>query len=176
MKNKKSQTEVESFYAVKWNAGVLTLLDQRKLPEEVIYLDYISALDVADAISKMVVRGAPAIGIAAAYAVVLAAHSAYQSSSDNWRENIEEVLQTLTAARPTAVNLNWAVSKMREKFKTIKGNPVEHLEELAMKIHHDDITANHEMGRLGAELIEPNSNVITHCNAGAWQQEGMARL
>ena len=167
MKNKKSQTEVESFYAVKWDAGVLTLLDQRKLPEEVIYLDYISALEVADAISKMVVRGAPAIGIAAAYAVVLAAHSAYLSSSDNWRENIEEVLKTLTAARPTAVNLNWAVSKMREKFKTIKGNPVEHLEDLAMKIHHDDITANHEMGRLGAELIEPNSNVITHCNAGA---------
>ena len=167
MKNKKSQTEVESFYAVKWNAGVLTLLDQRKLPEEVIYLDYTSALDVADAISKMVVRGAPAIGIAAAYAVVLAAHSAYQSSPDNWRENIEKVLQTLTSARPTAVNLNWAVSKMREKFKTIKGNPVEHLEDLAMKIHHDDITANHEMGRLGAELIEPNSNVITHCNAGA---------
>ncbi len=167
MKNKKSQTEVESFYAVKWNAGVLTLLDQRKLPEEVIYLDYTSALDVADAISKMVVRGAPAIGIAAAYAVVLAAHSAYQSSPDNWRENIEKVLQTLTAARPTAVNLNWAVSIMREKFKTIKGNPVEHLQDLAMKIHHDDITANHEMGRLGAELIEPNSNVITHCNAGA---------
>ena len=85
MKNKKSQTEVESFYAVKWNAGVLTLLDQRKLPEEVIYLDYTSALDVADAISKMVVRGAPAIGIAAAYAVVLAAHSAYPVSYTHLR-------------------------------------------------------------------------------------------
>jgi|TARA_B100000953_G_scaffold189653_1_gene156199 methylthioribose-1-phosphate isomerase len=167
LKNKKSQLQAESFYAVKWNAGVLTLLDQRKLPNEVIYHDYGSALGVADAISKMVVRGAPAIGIAAAYAVVLAARSAYQDSSSNWRNNIEEVLDVLSTARPTAVNLNWAISKMREKFETIKGNPETDLLNLAIKIHHDDIVANYEMGRLGAELIEPDSKVITHCNAGA---------
>ena len=167
MKDKKSQLQPESFYAVKWTAGVLTLLDQRKLPNEVIYRDYSSAVSVADAINKMVVRGAPAIGIAAAYAVVLAACSAYQDSPDKWRENVEEVLELLAAARPTAVNLNWAILKMREKFKTIEGDPENDLLDLATKIHHDDIAANHEMGRLGAELIKPNSKVITHCNAGA---------
>ena len=167
MKNKKSQQRTESFYAIKWNAGILTLLDQRKLPNEVIYHDYASALDIADAIKKMVVRGAPAIGIAAAYAVVLAARSAYQDSPNNWRNNIEEVLDILVAARPTAVNLGWAVSKMREKFKTIEGNPETILLDLAVKIHKDDIAANYEMGRLGTKLIGPNSNVITHCNAGA---------
>jgi methylthioribose-1-phosphate isomerase len=167
LKNKESGPQIETFSAVKWNAGVLTLLDQRKLPNEVIYLDYSSALDVADAIKEMVVRGAPAIGIAAAYAVVLAAHSAYQNSPDNWRENIEEALQVLVTARPTAINLNWAISKMRKQFSTIKGDPEAHLLDLAIKIHNDDIAANHEMGRLGTELINPDSKVITHCNAGA---------
>ena len=143
------------------------LLDQRKLPNEVVYLDYSSALDVANAIKEMVVRGAPAIGITAAYAVVLAAHSAYQNSPDNWREDIEEVLQALAAARPTAINLKWAISKMRKQFNTIDGEPGTQLLDLAIKIHNDDIAANHEMGRLGAELINPDSEVITHCNAGA---------
>ena len=167
MKNKKLQQQTGSFYAIKWNAGSLTLLDQRKLPNEVIYHDYTSALDIADAIKKMVVRGAPAIGITAAYAVVLAARSAYQDSPNNWRDTIEEVLDILVAARPTAVNLVWAVSKMREKFKIIEGNPETILLDLAVKIHKDDIAANYEMGRLGTKLIRPNSNVITHCNAGA---------
>ena len=167
MKDKKSQLQAESFYAVKWNAGVLTLLDQRKLPNEVIYRDYNSAISVADAINKMVVRGAPAIGIAAAYAVVLAASSAYQNSPSDWRKNVEEVLELLAASRPTAVNLNWAIMKMRQKFETIRGNPGNDLLDLAIKIHNDDITSNYEMGRLGSELIKPNSEVITHCNAGA---------
>ena len=119
MKNKESEPQIETFTAVKWNAGVLMLLDQRKLPNEVVYLDYSSVLDVANAIKEMVVRGAPAIGITAAYAVVLAARSAYQNSPDNWREDIEEVLQVLVAARPTAINLKWAISKMRKQFNTI---------------------------------------------------------
>ena len=167
MKNKESEPQIETFTAVKWNAGVLMLLDQRKLPNEVVYLDYSSALDVANAIKEMVVRGAPAIGITAAYAVVLAAHSAYQNSPDNWREDIEEVLQVLVAARPTAINLKWAISKMRKQFNMIDGDPETQLLDLAIKIHNDDIAANHEMGRLGAELINPDSEVITHCNAGA---------
>jgi len=168
LKDKKSQLrQTESFYAVKWNAGILTLLDQRKLPNEVVYRDYTSAVSVADAINQMVVRGAPAIGIAAAYAVVLAACSAYQDSPTNWRENVEKDLELLAAARPTAVNLNWAILKMREKFKTIEGNPENDLTNLAIKIHNEDIKANYEMARLGAELIKPNSKVVTHCNAGA---------
>ena len=167
MKNKKSNQQIESFSAVKWDAGNLILLDQRRLPNDVVYLRYDSIFDVAAAIKEMVVRGAPAIGITAAYAVVLAAISAYKDSPNSWRQNIEKGLQELAAARPTAVNLNWAIKKMRNEFHSIDGDPQEILLKLAIKIHNDDIAANHEMGRLGAELINPNSEVITHCNAGA---------
>ena len=157
----------EPFAAVKWDNGILTLLDQRKLPKESIYLDYDSATEVAAAIKEMIVRGAPAIGIAAAYAVVLAARSAYKTSQDNWREAIEEALEILSASRPTAVNLNWAISEMRKAFDSIEGDPEPALLELAIRIHDEDIAANHEMGRLGAEFIKPDSQIITHCNAGA---------
>ena len=167
MKNKKSNQQIESFSAVKWDAGNLILLDQRRLPNDVVYLRYDSIFDGSAAIKEMVVRGAPAIGITAAYAVVLAAISAYKDSPNSWRQNIEKGLQELAAARPTAVNLNWAIKKMRNEFHSIDGDPQEILLKLAIKIHNDDITANHEMGRLGAELINPNSEVITHCNAGA---------
>jgi len=157
----------ESFAAVKWDSGKLVLLDQRKLPGEIIYLDYDSASAVADAIKEMIVRGAPAIGIAAAYAVVLAARSAYQQSSDDWRKAIETELENLSASRPTAVNLNWAIVEMRKTFDSITGDPEAALLELAIRIHDEDIAANHEMGRLGAELINSGSEVVTHCNAGA---------
>jgi methylthioribose-1-phosphate isomerase len=157
----------ESFAAVQWNVGMLTLLDQRKLPHEIIYLDYDSADAVADAITDMVVRGAPAIGIAAAYAVVLAARAAFQESSDNWRAAIEPELDYLAEARPTAVNLHWAIAEMRKAFDSIEDDPEPVLLKVATRIHDEDIAANHEMGRLGAELIKPNSQVITHCNAGA---------
>lgn len=157
----------ESIAAVKWGNGTLTLLDQRLLPRESIYIDYDSATEVAIAIKKMIVRGAPAIGVAAAYAVVLAARSAYKASQDNWRETIETELEILSASRPTAVNLNWAIEEMRKAFDFIEGEPEPTLLELAIRIHDEDIAANHEMGRLGAELIKPDSQIITHCNAGA---------
>ena len=158
---------MENFAAVKWNAGMLTLLDQRRLPREKIYLDYDSPKAVADAITAMVVRGAPAIGIAAAYAVVLAVRKAYAEVGERWREVIEEDMQYLGEARPTAVNLSWAIDEMRENFAGVTGDPEPDLLKAAIKIHNDDIAANQEMGRLGATLIEPASEVVTHCNAGA---------
>lgn len=158
---------MSNFSPVKWNAGMLTLLDQRRLPKEKIYLDFDDMTEVADAISNMVVRGAPAIGITAAYAIVLAARKAYAAVGDRWREVIEKDLQYLAEARPTAVNLNWAIAEMRESFAGISGDPEEVLLAAASKIHADDVAANHEMGRLGAEFIKPNSHVVTHCNAGA---------
>jgi methylthioribose-1-phosphate isomerase len=162
-----SKNITESFAAVKWDDGKLILLDQRILPREIIYLDYDSASAVADAIKDMIVRGAPAIGIAAAYAVVLAARSAYQAASDNWRDVIEAELKILSDSRPTAVNLNWAIAEMRKAFESIEGEPEPVLLEMAIRIHDEDIAANHEMGRLGAELINSGSHVVTHCNAGA---------
>ncbi len=167
MNSNKSDYPDETFSAVKWDAGKLTLLDQRRLPGEITYLDYDSTPAVAIAIKDMVVRGAPAIGIAAAYAVVLAARSAWHNAADSWRESIETDLSTLAAARPTAVNLHWAITEMRKIFDGIEGAPEATLLERAKQIHAEDIAANHEMGRLGAELILPDSQVITHCNAGA---------
>jgi len=158
---------MDNFNAVKWKAGMLTLLDQRKLPKESIYLDYDDVKKVADAITDMVVRGAPAIGIAAAYGVVLGARKAYADHGNDWRDHIESDLQYLAEARPTAVNLHWAIKVMREYFSDIENDPEAILLAAAKKIHQDDIDANHEMGRLGASLIQPNSQVVTHCNAGA---------
>ena len=111
--------------------------------------------------------GAPAIGIAAAYAVVLAARSAWQDAGKSWREKIEADIEALAVARPTAVNLHWAIAEMRKVFDSIEGDPEPVLLESAIRIHDEDIAANHEMGRLGAELIMADSQVITHCNAGA---------
>ena len=162
-----SKNMSESFAAVKWDNGTLTLLDQRLLPRESIYIDYDSATEVAKAIKEMIVRGAPAIGVAAAYAVVLAARSAFKATQDNWRETIEAELQILSESRPTAVNLNWAIAEMRKTFDSIEGDPEPALTELAIKIHDEDIAANYEMGKLGAKFINPDSQIITHCNAGA---------
>ncbi len=146
---------------------MLTLLDQRRLPHEKIYLDYDDPRQVADAITAMVVRGAPAIGIAAAYAIVLAARQCYLASGADWTQSIEAELAYLAEARPTAVNLHWAIETMRQQFNDIDGDPEPVLLSAAITIHEQDIAANHEMGRLGAMLIEPGSQVITHCNAGA---------
>ncbi|MEM6998339.1 MAG: S-methyl-5-thioribose-1-phosphate isomerase [Pseudomonadota bacterium] len=157
----------EPFAAVKWHEGKLILLDQRKLPAEIIYIEYDSAKEVAKAIKEMIVRGAPAIGIASAYAVVLAARSAYKENQDNWREHINTELNLLSTSRPTAVNLNWAIAEMQKAFDAIEGNPETVLLKRAIQIHDEDIAANHEMGRLGAELINPDSQIVTHCNAGA---------
>ena len=159
--------KTESFAAVAWRAGRLRLLDQRRLPREIIYLDYDSAPAVAAAITSMVVRGAPAIGIAAAYAVTLAARAAWRKAHGAWRREIEADLNTLAAARPTAVNLRWAIEKMRRACPMIAGDPEPVLLALARQIHNDDIAANHEMGRLGAALLATESRVVTHCNAGA---------
>ncbi len=143
------------------------MLDQRLLPDQETYLRLETAQAVADAIRDMVVRGAPAIGIAAAYGVVLAAREAYQSDSKDWRINIESRLQQIAHARPTAVNLNWAIERMRGKFPEIDGDPEPDLLKEALTIHEEDIAANHCMGEFGAEIIKDTENVLTHCNAGA---------
>lgn len=153
--------------AVDWADGKLRLLDQRRLPESVEYLDYEQAPEVATAITDMVVRGAPAIGVTAAYAVVLAARSAYAQEKEDWRVAIKADLQLLAAARPTAINLHWALETMTSFFNAIEGDPEEPLLSEAIKIHDQDIAANKAMGDLGAEFIGDAQAVMTHCNAGA---------
>lgn len=153
--------------AVDWCDEKLRMLDQRVLPETVAYIEYSDATAVAEGIRQMVVRGAPAIGIAAAYGVVLAARAAYTQDAENWRSRIESDLKCLAQSRPTAVNLFWALKIMKARFASITGDPESELLSLAKKIHADDIAANQKMGDLGADLMELDSGVLTHCNAGA---------
>ncbi len=153
--------------AIIWQNDQLYLLDQRKLPQQHQLMALSSATSVAQAISDMVVRGAPAIGITAAYGVVLAAKAAYAADPNHWQTLIETDMQQLAQARPTAVNLVWALQRMRGYFAKISGNPVPSLLEEAQGIQQEDIDANRRMGDLGAALLPPDCQVLTHCNAGA---------
>jgi len=152
---------------VRWNNNTLQLLDQRILPDQINYLELNTVQAVADAIHDMVVRGAPAIGITAAYGVVIAARQRYSESSSDWKRLLEPDLELLFAARPTAVNLNWALQQMRQCLEDIETDPEHVLLAQAKRIHAEDIAANEKMGELGAALIEPDSGILTHCNAGA---------
>jgi len=154
--------------AVAWGGETLRLLDQRILPQTEVWLDYSNAATVAEAIQDMVVRGAPAIGVAAAFGVVLAARDAYARSAEAWKSDMTDDLALLANARPTAVNLFWALDRMAVKVAELSvADPVNALAAEAQAIHDEDVAANYLMGELGAELIEDRCAVLTHCNAGA---------
>ena len=150
-----------------WQDGHLRLLDQRLLPANETYNTYHDVSAVADAIRQMVVRGAPAIGITAAYGIVLAARHRYATNPQNWKHEIETDFKVLAASRPTAVNLFWAIDHMRSVLGTLQDDPGDALLAEAKQIHNADIAANRAMGELGASLLGENSQVITHCNTGA---------
>ena len=152
---------------VSWVNDAVEMLDQRQLPERENYIRLETCQEISRAIRDMTVRGAPAIGIAAAYGVVLAARQAVQADARGWRQVIEPLLQELAEARPTAVNLNWAITRMRRLFETLGDDPEAALLAEARAIHAEDVAANHRMGELGAGIIGRTEAVLTHCNAGA---------
>ena len=151
----------DSIRAVAYADGVLRLLDQRRLPFAEEYLDCRSAQDVAAAIRSLAVRGAPAIGIAAAWGVVLAARQGVA---------LDACITALRSARPTAVNLMWALDRMRARIAA--GADTAALEREARAIQDEDLAANRRMGVLGAALIAPGSGVLTHCNTGSLATAG----
>ncbi len=153
--------------AIVWRENALELLDQRLLPGVVHYQRLTTAADVAQAIREMVVRGAPAIGITAAYGVVLAARNRYAETPQSWKTRIGEDLAILIQSRPTAVNLNWAVQRMAQVMARLVGDPEQQLLAEAQAIHREDIAANRRMGQLGAALLGERGAVLTHCNAGS---------
>ena len=155
------------FHAVAWVDGKVAMLDQRLLPHKESVLEFDSCSAVADAIRLMVVRGAPAIGIAAAYGAVLAAREAYRTDPGDWLRLAVPLLAQLAAARPTAVNLAWALDRMRDRCAGLMGDPEPALLKEARAIHDEDQAANRRMGEYGADLIANGSSVLTHCNAGA---------
>jgi len=146
--------------------GVLQLLDQRLLPGEERWLVLRSVDEVAGAIRDMVVRGAPAIGITAAYAMVLAARDAQSG-----RRSTEEARAMLAATRPTAVNLFWALERCRELFE--RDPSPEAMLRLAKSIHEQDIAGNRRMAEVGAKRLAAGIGVLTHCNAGALATGGV---
>lgn len=139
---------------MRWAGGVLHLLDQRRLPGEEVWVACTSEEEVADAIRRMVVRGAPAIGCAAAYGVALAARRG---------ADLGRAIELLAATRPTAVNLFWALGRMRE---AAAGGP-DALEARAIAIQAEDVAMCRAIGRHGAALVPERATVLTHCNAGA---------
>ncbi len=147
-----------------WDDRGLLLLDQRLLPWREKYLRFKTWQEVREAIRAMVVRGAPAIGITAAIGMVLAAEKIKAKSPRDFLAKLRRAGQGLKRARPTAVNLAWAVERMLKRAE--REPEVEALREEALKIWEEDIAANRRMGRLGAELL-PEGAILTHCNAGA---------
>lgn len=162
----------EKVIAIDWRDDALYLLDQRILPFSETWLSYDSAAGVAEAIRSMVVRGAPAIGISAAYGIVLGARTRIAAGGD-WMTAIEEDFQVLAGSRPTAVNLFWALSRMRERLQRLKNgeSPLAALEAEAASIHLSDREANLTMAQLGSDLIRKYQGnlqaILTHCNTGA---------
>ncbi|MEW6353897.1 MAG: S-methyl-5-thioribose-1-phosphate isomerase [Pseudomonadota bacterium] len=163
-----SANAYDTIRAVAWADGAVRLLDQRLLPGRREYVLCKDAASVAQAISSMAVRGAPAIGICAAYGVVLAAGARYAASPGTWRLDIEADLALLAGARPTAVNLCWALDRMRQKLDAVgEGDPTLPLLDEAKTIHAQDLAANRAMAHSGAAWIAPGSGVLTHCNTGS---------
>ena len=150
--------------AIRWERNELYLLDQTRLPGSEYWLRYTNYRDAAQAIRTMVVRGAPAIGVAAAYAMVLAAQ-AYAGAAD-FTGSMAQAKQTLAGSRPTAVNLFWALDRMERCWLTC-GPDLLRLEEEARTIHLEDIQMNAALSKAGAELVPCQARILTHCNAGA---------
>lgn len=162
----------EKVKAIDWRDGALFLLDQRLLPASETWLRYTDAAGVAEAIRSMVVRGAPAIGIAAAYGVALSAARRLEAGGD-WHAAVSADMALLAASRPTAVNLFWALNRMRERLARLRSgeSPVAALEAEAADIHESDREANLTMAQLGVDMIRKHQGnvqaLLTHCNTGA---------
>ena len=159
---------------IRWQDDHLELLDQRLLPHQQQWLSVRSYQEVIGAIRQMSVRGAPAIGVTAAYGMALASREIDASAMEGFLSRLGEIGQELTAARPTAVNLSWAVGRCME-VASVCASPNEargRLLEEAIRIHQADVAANHAMGRHGAALLPDQGGVLTHCNAGALATAG----
>ena len=151
------------------------MIDQRILPAEFEYISYTDAASVANGIRDMVVRGAPAIGCAAAYGVALAALNLQDTESDEFSKGMKQAFEVLAQSRPTAINLFWAIDRMRKLMQNSQGSSTEIskiLLEEAHKIKAEDIQINRTMGSNGAALLDDGARILTHCNAGALATAG----
>ena len=156
---------------LRWRGDRLELIDQRALPQRLGYVSCATAAEVAAAIRDMIVRGAPAIGCAAAFGIALEAARPTFASIDEFYRAVEAAFGEIAASRPTAVNLFWALDRMRRALEAARGLPPDRvaakLAEEAQAIHREDLEVNRAIGRNGAALVADGARIMTHCNAGA---------
>jgi methylthioribose-1-phosphate isomerase len=156
---------------LKWTDSGVRFIDQTKLPTEETYVTCKTHEQVADVIRNMVVRGAPAIGVAAAMGIALGVKNSKAATVAQLKSELDEICDLISKTRPTAVNLFWAIRRMRDKFESLRIRPLPQIKqaliEEAQRMHAEDIAANRTLGRHGAALMPASGGVLTHCNAGA---------
>jgi methylthioribose-1-phosphate isomerase len=169
-------TPVSAICPVRWEGDRLVLLDQTRLPGVEVVREYTRWQDVAEAIRTLVVRGAPAIGVAAAFGLALAARQSAAPSFDPLLDDLETASKGLAATRPTAVNLFWALERMKQVALASRPLPLDTIRARllaeAETIREEDIRANRAMGEHGAALVPAGARILTHCNAGALATAG----
>jgi methylthioribose-1-phosphate isomerase len=163
---------------IEWTGGAVVMIDQRKLPAAEVYVTCKTAQEVAKAIKTMVIRGAPAIGVAAAMGLALGMRRSTASGTKQFTTEFQRLCDLMAATRPTAVNLFWAIERMKKTFAEAAqgGSSVDEikqrLEQEAKRIHDEDVDSCRAMGRHGASLVPDSAQILTHCNAGALATAG----
>lgn len=156
---------------IEWSDGKVIMLDQSRLPFEITYLSFSDYLQVAEAIKKLRIRGAPAIGIAAAMGIALGAQELKAKTGDEFIEKIKPIYNEMLSTRPTAVNIKWAVARINDVLFENRNESIEGLKKLvineAISILHEDIEVNRAIGKWGEAFIKDGSTILTHCNAGS---------
>jgi len=161
---------------LEWTDKGVRFLDQTKLPTEETYVTATTYQQVADVIRNMVVRGAPAIGVAAAMGIALGVQNSKAETVGDLKKDFDQICRAIGETRPTAVNLFWAIRRMQGKFEMLRIRPMPQIKQAlvdeAQRMHAEDIAANQAMGRHGATLMPSSGGVLTHCNAGALATAG----
>jgi methylthioribose-1-phosphate isomerase len=161
---------------LEWTDQGVRFIDQTKLPTEEVYVVCTTYQQVADVIRNMVVRGAPAIGVAAGMGIALGINNSKAETVGALKKELDQICKVIGETRPTAVNLFWAIRRMQDKFESLRVRPITQIKhalvEEAQRMHTEDIAANQAMGRHGATLMPSSGGVLTHCNAGALATAG----
>lgn len=164
------------FKTIEWKNDKIIMIDQTALPEKEVYLTFEDYRDVADAIKRLIIRGAPAIGVAAAMGIAVGALKISEIKRTEFKNQFDEICGVIGGARPTAVNLRWAVERMRSVYDENQALSIGELKALlkkeAIAVYEEDIEINKALGRHGAKLVPDKAVVLTHCNAGALATAG----
>ncbi len=165
-----------SFRTIEWRDDSVIMIDQTRLPGEEVYNTYTDFKAVAEAIKGMVIRGAPAIGVAAAMGIALGAREIIADTHESFFRQLENVCDVMARTRPTAVNLFWAIERMKRVAGDNRGKSLDQIREIlkkeAIRIEQDDLTICRNIGKWGATLIPDGATVLTHCNAGGLATAG----